>query len=369
MELKKYTSKNKFIDSLILFFTDIFFYSVRAISRKRSEQNNKFLIISLHKIGDSIFTIPAIKEILKEFKDKEIFLLVLSETKVIFEEIIDGNYLYTVDKKEFKIDNRIASKKSRMLIKNIDPDIIVDLTCTITSAFLIFNSKSNRIIGTNDRYFKNIYSDFINIRKVPHLIELYTDVAELLLKRKVNQKLFEYVLDFSKEDSILIHPFAGWAAKEWDIKKYIWLAEQLGKNYRVSIIFHENEASSETINYFVNAKIDFIKTKTLSDLINRIKNCSVFIGNDSGPLYLANYYGKPTFTIYGPTNPDYSKPFGSFHMQVRKIIDCSPVDTQYCFLSAGRECPSYQCMIQLDENIVAEKIFKFITDLEISTLQ
>ena len=31
-----------------------------------------------------------------------------------------------------------------------------------------------------------------------------------------------------------------------------------------------------------------------------MKKCSVFIGNDSGPVQIASLLGKPTFTIYSP---------------------------------------------------------------------
>jgi hypothetical protein len=42
-----------------------FFYSVRMLSGIGSEDGSSTVIISLQKLGDTVFTIPAIKEIQK----------------------------------------------------------------------------------------------------------------------------------------------------------------------------------------------------------------------------------------------------------------------------------------------------------------
>jgi ADP-heptose:LPS heptosyltransferase len=251
------------------------------------------------------------------------------------------------------------------LIREINPEIIIDLTGTILSASLIFNSSAKNIIGLNEKYFRNVYSDFIPIRKKPHLIERYCDVAELILKEKVDKNYFEYPINFDRDGVILIHPFAGWTAKEWGLKKYISITERLSKNYSTSLICQKGDLKNEIIDYLKKSNIKLIQTISLEELINEIEKCSLFIGNDSGPLYLAAINGKPTFTIYGPTNQDYSKPFGKFHKQINKKLRCSPISDQYCFLSAGRECPSNECMVLLNEDYIYEEIIKLINELEI----
>ena len=43
------------------------FYSVRMLRRIRSKEGTSIVIISLHRLGDTVFTIPAIKEIIKHY--------------------------------------------------------------------------------------------------------------------------------------------------------------------------------------------------------------------------------------------------------------------------------------------------------------
>ncbi len=367
MELSEVIKKNSIADNLLNKLLDTFFYLVRIFTKHNSQSNNKILLFSLHKIGDSIFTIPAIKAIKESYDPDQICLMVYSDSKIIFKDVINDQNIYAIDKKEFKFGNRIATQKARKLIKEINPGIVIDLTGSITSAFLIFNSKAKRIIGINEKYFKGIYSNFTGIRSKPHLIERYCDAAELFLNKKIDRNSFEYPISYQKDGTILVHPFAGWAAKEWGLRKYISLTESLNLKYRTTLIFPKNEVASDVIDYFKLNKIQFIETNSLEELINEIQKCSLFIGNDSGPLYLANYFGKPSFTIYGPTNPDYSKPFGNFHQEIKKNLKCSPIETQYCFLSAGRRCPSNECMKMLDEESVAEQVSDFIITLNIET--
>ena len=366
MEFKPIISKLIFLDKFLHFALNLFFKFVRIIYTQHQVDNGRLVIISLHKIGDSVFTIPAIKAIISINDPNQIFLIAYNETKIIFNGLLNEQNIITLDKKEFLFENRIATGKARKIINDITPEILIDLTGSITSASLIFKSRVNKIIGMNEKYFKSIYSDFTEIRSNPHLIERYCEVAELYLKKKINRNSFEYPINYEKDGVILVHPFAGWTAKEWGLKKYITLTKRLIKNYNASLIFQKNEINKEVTDYLSKNNINFIQTNSLEELIAEIKKCSLFIGNDSGPLYLASYFGKPTFTIYGPTNPDYSKPFGNFHYQIRKILKCSPLKTQYCYLEAGRKCPSNECMYLLTEDIVSEEVLWFIFNLKIS---
>jgi len=76
---------------------------------------------------------------------------------------------------------------------------------------------------------------------------------------------------------------------------------------------------------------------TVRRLMALIKQCRLFITNDTGPMHIATAFGVPTVAIFGPTDPATTSPFGSRHELVRHPVDCSP-----CLL---RECPiDHRCM-------------------------
>jgi heptosyltransferase-2 len=364
MELLKVINKSILLEKILTLLSNIFFRICRRLFVKSAKVPKRVLIISLHKIGDSIFTFPAIISLV-EFYKKEVYLLSFVSTKGIFSNIFPYNYIITVEEKDFKFGNRVATSETRKMIKKINPNVVVDLTGSITSASLIFNCHANNIYGMNEKYFKNIYTRFMSIRRSPHLIQKYTDVADLVTNKKSCLSNFPNLVENVKTDLILIHPYAGWNAKEWGIRKFIALAEMISKKFNAKLIFKRGEMREDIKESIILTNINFIETNSLNELVTEIKECSLFVGNDSGPLYIAAYFGKPTFTIYGPTNPDYSKPLGKYHSHVRKELKCSPNQEQYCFLSAGRDCPNNICMQLLEVNTVSNEILNFIENLKI----
>jgi len=337
------------------------FYLVRMLRRIRSKEGTSIVIISLHRLGDTVFTIPAIKEIIKHYGEN-VYIVCYEENRLIYKEILsDINYV-TLNKNDFFLGGRIAKGKTRKLFNNLKPGTIFDLTVSVKSAFLIFNSPAKELIGSNEEHFRAIYTHFTSIRKTPHLIDSYLDVVKTKFEIENEDRMKEFKINFNRDGKILIHPFGGWAAKEWELEKFILLAEKLSKEYSVEIIAPINSIGYKEKQEANKRKISISETKSITDLIERNKECSVFIGNDSGPLYIANMLGKPTFTVYGPTNPDYSIPYGDNHDFIIKTIHCSPEkNEQYCFTHAGLVgCPAFKCMELMEVEEVYNKLLPFV---------
>ncbi|MBT8386153.1 MAG: glycosyltransferase family 9 protein [Ignavibacteria bacterium] len=317
-------------------------------------------IVSLHRLGDTVFTIPAIKEIIKHY-NKDVYIICYEESALIYKEVLLNINYITLSKNDFYLNGRIAKRKTRSLLKAINPKIIFDLTESIKSAFLIFSSPAKELIGSNEEHFRAIYTHFTFIRKSPHLTDAYLDVIKTKFEIENEDDIKEFKVNLSKTGKILIHPFGGWAAKEWELEKFILLAEKLSEEYSVEIIAPINSIGHKEKQEAGKRKISITETSSIGELIEQARDCSIFIGNDSGPLYIASMLGKPTFTIYGPTNPDYSIPFGDHHDFIIKTINCSPEkNKQYCYTLAGMVgCPAFKCMELLDVDEVYNKLLPF----------
>lgn len=323
----------------------------------RNSDSERISIIVLHKIGDSIFTTHAIKKIIEYYKNESISIICFPETKSIFQMFFPEIEVLTIPHHHFW-KGRIATRKAKKILKGTKSKIIYDLTGAITSATLIASSKAKNIIGMNLEYFKPLYDKYSLLRKTPHLNDLYMDVVKMVLPVE-NNISYEFPFNSGQSNKVLIHPHAGWKAKEWGIEKYLEVAKKLSTKYEVEVIT-ERGSLTEEIKEEIKEKINLIETESIENLMVEIKNCGAFIGNDSGPIYIANMLGKPTLTIYGPTNPDYSKPFGEHHTEIHKEVSCSPTNTQYCFADAGRKCPNYICMRNLTVDEVYYKILDFL---------
>ena len=326
-------------------------------------KSGNILIISFHRLGDTVFTVPAVKEIFNYYSSANVKIITFPECKCIYKILFDEQSIITIDTKEFKLGSRFASRNASHIVKQLKAEVIFDVTGTITSSFLIAGSHASVIIGLNQKYYKSLYSKFVPVRKTPDLMDRYLDVVEMVTPLINRSKLKNFPVSFSGSGRILINPFAGWKAKEWNIRKFILLAIYLKNYYPVAFICEKSQLSGELLDELREYNIPWIFTPTVDDLIEEINNCSLFIGNDSGPLYIAYLLGKPTFAIFGPTSADFPYIKDSYHRYIQKKLQCSPSGSQYCFTEAGLFCPAFECMNLLTIDEVKMTVFSFIREI------
>ncbi len=332
------------------FFFDLFFKSIRLFCKLINKKGENVCLISIHKLGDSIFTFDAINSI-KEFYRKDIFIICHYNSKDIYTLIHPENLTFPISKESFHFNDRYLDSRARKLLRKLNPDIIIDLTGVMTSVSLIFNSKARRIIGMNRKIFRSVYDDFIEVNTNLNSIEIYINAIKNFIpisRLKINE--FDSTIEVKK---ILFSPFAGWKSKEWGLGKFIMLAEKLKNDYEVEFIFDDTPVSNEILSYLQQIGISYYSCKSIKELIEKIKSGDMLIGNDSGPIYIASHLGKKTFSIFGPTNPGFHISINEQNKFIQKKLLCSPKSNErFCFTDGGKAgCPSFECMnlLSLDE--------------------
>ncbi len=319
------------------FVMTIFITIIRVSVSFKKINSPKVLIISLHKLGDTVFTVPAIKA-LRTMYGKKLMVMCFNDSKKIYELVFNDLEFIILEKKDFHLNGRIANSASRGKVKKCHAGTIIDLTGGIISASLIFNNRAKRIVGLGDGYFKKIYSDYISKRKTPHLMDMYLDVVKLLIKIEDDNELKYFGKHINKKGYILIHPFAGWKAKEWGFNNFVNLYCLISNTHKCKFILPENRTDEEKLSLLKSKNINVIISNQISDMIDAIKGSSIVIGCDSGAVYIASLLGIPTFTIYGPTNPRFSLPYGEHHEYIFKESEYSPkYNEQYGPADAGRK--------------------------------
>ena len=336
---------HKFISLVVHSFLLLFFYSIRAFNRFFVYKSENIVVISLHRLGDTVFTIPAIREILKRFKNK-VTIVCFPESIPIYNLAFNDIDFCNLQQDAFYFGRRIAKRGPKKKIKELKPQIIFDLTGSMISASLIFNIRAKEIIGTNGTQFRSIYHRFITFREKPQLVDIYLDAVSSVIQIPNEIKSTKQTLSLNQSGKILIHPFAGWKEKEWNLNKFINLAKKIKNDYQVSLIIPRDSLSNDVLKEITNIQIEIIQTKTVAELIRNIEECSIFIGNDSGPVNIANFIGKPTLTLYGSTNSKYTATNLEHQIYTQKILNCSAQKNEkLCMINAPIDkCSGIQCM-------------------------
>jgi len=345
-------NRNKPISFIVNSVFNLFFSTLRLISKHLAYENSNLLIISLHRLGDTIFTIPAIKEVQKHYK-KKIIIACYPESVPIYKLAFKDIHFCELDHQEFYFNDRLAKFKAKKKLKMLRPEIIIDLIGSMSSASLIFNLRAKEIVGMNRIQFKAIYDHYVEFRESPQLIDIYLDVISSVIKIPDRYELKRIAQSTNPKGKILIHPFATWREKEWNLNKFIELALKLKKDYQVNFISPPGKLYTDVQDEIKSEGINIIESNSVDEFIENIRECSIFIGNDSGPVNIANFLGRPTYTIYGATNPDYTATSREHQLYILKKLGCSARSNEkFCIVGgAAFICSGIQCMnlLSVDE--------------------
>jgi ADP-heptose:LPS heptosyltransferase len=357
ISLGNFISRNKVFSFLINSSFNLFFQLVRTFCKIFAYKNGQRVVISLHRLGDTIFTIPAIRE-LQKYSNEKITIVCFPDSIPIYKLAFKDINFCELEHRDFIFNHHIAKPKVRRKLKALRPSVIIDLIGGMSSASILFNSRAEEIIGISKRSFSSIYGHFVEIRNKPQLIDIYLDAISSLIQIPDRNELKKISRSTNPEGKILIHPFAAWIEKEWNLRKFIELALKLKKDFAVNFISPPGKIFTDVFHEINKLEIDIIETSSVEELIQNINECSLFIGNDSGPVNIANFLGKPTFTIYGATNPDFTSTYQEHQLCIQKKLDCSARSNEKFCIIGGAEfiCPGIQCINSLSVDEVFNQL-------------
>ncbi|HKC64103.1 MAG TPA: lipopolysaccharide heptosyltransferase II [Pyrinomonadaceae bacterium] len=140
-------------------------------------------------------------------------------------------------------------------------------------------------------------------------------------------------------------------AKRWPAERYAALADRFIEESGASILLigspDEIDVSAEVLKmmrhkpFMLTGKTDLAQATDVLSLVD------LLITNDTGPAHIAAALNRPTLVIFGPTNPQTTRPFSKAAEIIRRPPDCAP-----CML---RDCPiDHRCMTAIS----AEEVFE-----------
>jgi heptosyltransferase III len=132
---------------------------------------------------------------------------------------------------------------------------------------------------------------------------------------------------FKGRDSLIgIHPGAGSRTKRWPLENFVRLAGLLKHQENVQLLIAEGPAEagmgSQIARALSAAETILAESIPLKLLAAVLKQCSTFVGNDSGLAHLAAGLGVPSILLFGPTLPRHWAPLGPHVVVLRDTQGC-----------------------------------------------
>jgi heptosyltransferase II len=140
-------------------------------------------------------------------------------------------------------------------------------------------------------------------------------------------------------------------AKCWPAERFAALADRLAKEMNAQIVLigapSELEYADNIISLMeTNGVADLTGKTSLIELIGLLDRCDLVVSNDTGPAHIAAALGRPTITIFGPTNEFETAPPAS------EVLRAEGIECARCML---RDCPiDHRCMTRISADSVFE---------------
>ena len=152
--------------------------------------------------------------------------------------------------------------------------------------------------------------------------------------------------------TVVIHAGASKPPRAWHLDRYLKVGEALqNMGYDVVLV---------TQDPLTDGPLPRLVSPTLLQFTDLLKHAALFIGNDSGPLHLAQQCGCPVVGIYGPGDPMVTGPRSlSPGRTVYSAFPCSP-----CRQRFFRDCkPSQSGKPFCIEVLTVDQVLKAATDI------
>lgn len=314
---------------------------------------HRILLTRMKFIGDVVLTTPIIRSVRNAYPDAYIAYMgdknavSLLEHNPNLDEIIPFDFSRPVILEQPRVIFHLRRRKF---------DLAIDLFNNPRSALLTYLSGARTRVGAERKGRGKVYTIQVRDDGMPKTaIEFHGRFIKAIGIEPTSSRTEIFLTDDERRDARIylewlehesnpldmtkpivgIHPGATWPAKKWLPERFAELADMLVAKLGVQVIVFAGPNDGETVAAVLKQSFSNIKVITnlpLRQLAAIIARCSLFIGNDAGPMHIAAGVGTPTIGLFGPGEENIWFPYADIdgHMAIREDVPCHPCHLDFC---------------------------------------
>lgn len=300
----------------------------------------KILVVKLSSLGDHMHALPAV-HCLKAGLGASVHWVTQPEYLGLVRTFSDVDKVMAFPRKQF-CRNLPAFLKD---LRSEQYDMVVDLQGLLKSAIVCRMARSSRRIGPSfHREGASVFYTEVSgsLNRERHAVEQNMDVVRYL---GLKASEFRFPLELKpgelpgKRPLVAICPSSRWRSKNWPMANFTELAKRLLRDIggTVFVLGGKDEAQEcDEMARSIGNATSLAGRTPLAELPSLLSAMDLVISNDSGPMHVAAAAGTTVLSVFGPTDPDRTGPYGERHRVLRTAIPCQPCFDRDCRLSG--EC-------------------------------
>jgi ADP-heptose:LPS heptosyltransferase len=268
----------------------------------------KILVVQIGKLGDMILTTPLPNELKSLFPESEISVLATPGNSVIPEHLSVVDFTYEYGKKLLPTISLIKTLRRKSF------DLWIDTKDEYSSTSKLLKSLCNPKKSLGFNFDKRVFDvDLKNYTVGEHRVDINLSPVNYLSKNTMRRYVKPLVNIPSQDElsvkrklkevsgrKILLNISAGLEIREWSVEKWISAVKDIQND--VNVIIAGLEKDYERINLIIEkskrVNTYFIKTKTLFEFAQLIKECDFIVTPDTSAVHLASCFNTPIVCLF-----------------------------------------------------------------------
>ena len=343
----------------------------------------KILVQGTNWVGDAIMSIPAMKNLRRAVPEAEITLHTRAWAEGVFRDVDFVDSIISYERSSSTFTDAISQAN---LLRKQHFNAAVIFPNSFVPAFIARFARIPRRFGYATEARRLLLSDPLNVpdwKGKRHEVFYYSNLVEAAIEQlspaptqtalapdislnisrgrrdSARRFLTSKGVSPGKPTVVLGVGSANSRAKRWPAESYARLNDYCQIELNANVILmgaaNETDVAGEVTKLSKHKPIDLSGKTSLEAAAAVLSEVDLLISNDMGLAHIAPAVGTRTFVIFGPTDPETTRPYSEHVTVIRKKVECSP-----CML---RDCPiDHRCMTRVSVEDVFEQAKIAITD-------
>ncbi len=311
----------------------------------------RVLIVKPSAIGDVVHALPVLNLIRRRWPAAHVSWLVTPACAGLLDGHPQLDEVIRFDRRRFGHAWRSPSSAAALAAFHADLrrrhfDLVIDLQGLFRSGWLGWSTGAGVRVGTStDREFGWAFATHVAPvgGRDRHAVDRYLSVADFL---GLGGGPAEFVFPTDDADRAAVAPLlpagpfaaflpaSNWDTKRWPAERFAELVGPLRDSFGLASVVAGGTDAGE-----VAGASSVAGRTTLRQLVAVLERASLVVAGDTGPMHVAAALGRPLVTVFGPTDPARTGPYGRAGSVVRLDLPCSP-----CL---SRRCVHHTCLRRL----------------------
>lgn len=333
-----------------------------------TEQLN-ILILKPSSLGDVVQALPVLRMLKRALPQAGLWWWIDSAYQDLLKDDPDLTGLVPFPRRNWTTPAGLRTMAASLRqMRQIRPDVVIDLQCLLRSALAGWLANGKRYIGLDDRReLAHLFYDTAIPRPATdaHAVEWYLKVLDVLgipvtwnfewlPTRHATAEAIRQHHQCATQLWIALCPGARWPTKRWPVPYFAQTAKLIQAqtpNAKFVVLGAEaDRTAAERISTELgDGCLNLAGQTSIPELIEWIRLARLVITNDSAPMHIAAAVGTPIVTVFGPTDPKRTGPYRARARVLTHSLPCMPCLREHCTWHVP-----LQCMHEIHPDQVAE---------------